>query len=274
MKISVCLIAKDEENYIFEWVAYYRLLGFDEIIIYDNRSGKKFRNILKKLHKNKIIKHVIWDKGLLQAPQISSYRHALHNCKSDWILFVDTDEFLVLHKNENVHDFIANYHSDSTIGAIAINWLMFGDSGQVDFSDAPVVERFTKCAENSFPANHHIKSFIRLNSFIEPVHMHCTATKGRIVFPSGRELQMSDKWGVATETEYEFAQINHYYTKSEGEYHEKMRRGQVACRDFHKAKYFYNLDIFHVNNRNDVVDVSIHKILPQLKEEIWFLKNL
>jgi hypothetical protein len=36
MKISLVCIAKDEDNYIKEWIDYHKKLGFDDIFIYEN----------------------------------------------------------------------------------------------------------------------------------------------------------------------------------------------------------------------------------------------
>lgn len=274
MKTTVCLIAKNEERYFIEWLAYYRLLGFDKIIVYDNRSDISFRNMLRKFACAKLIEHRIWDKGILEAPQISAYRHALKHEKNDWLLFADTDEFLFLRDNINIQEFIAPFHNDPDIGMICLNWRMFGDSSLVEFDDRPVIERFLNCAEDEFPANFHVKSLHRLSLNCPPVHMHACGTLGRMVHASGKELVMSEKWGVAQKIEFENAWINHYYTKSKAEYIAKMQRGQVACRDQHKAKFFYNLDIFNANNRNEVQETEILKILPRLKEEIARLVRL
>jgi hypothetical protein len=35
--IKLIAIAKNEERYMKEWVDYHMSLGFDEIVVYDNR---------------------------------------------------------------------------------------------------------------------------------------------------------------------------------------------------------------------------------------------
>ena len=42
MKIAVCAIMKDENQYIEEWSNHYKNLGFDHIFIYDNNSKIPF----------------------------------------------------------------------------------------------------------------------------------------------------------------------------------------------------------------------------------------
>ena len=38
MKIGVCLIIKNENEYLEEWLTHYRSLGVDKFFIYDNNS--------------------------------------------------------------------------------------------------------------------------------------------------------------------------------------------------------------------------------------------
>ena len=37
-KAAVCLIVKDEDDYILEWLIHYENIGFDAAIVYDNGS--------------------------------------------------------------------------------------------------------------------------------------------------------------------------------------------------------------------------------------------
>ncbi len=268
MKITVCLIAKNETDYFVEWLAYYRLLGFDKIIVYDNRSNQEFRNMLRKFARANLIVHRVWDKGLTEAPQISAYRHAIKNETNDWILFVDCDEFLVLKNSKNINEIIAPLHARTEISLVGINWKMFGDSGLETKDSRPLIEKFTKCAAPEFPANFHIKSFHRVSMMSSKIHMHACETKGQMVHASGKELFMSDKWGVSQTQEFEVAQINHYYTKTYEEYLFKTLRGHPASRDFHPSKYHYDRQVFDINNRNDTEDMSIQPRLDEVKVEI------
>ena len=41
----VCPMIKDEEGFLSEWVAYYQVQGFDQVIFYDNNSTSKFTEL-------------------------------------------------------------------------------------------------------------------------------------------------------------------------------------------------------------------------------------
>ena len=41
----VCPLVKDEEGFLSEWVAYYEMMGFDHIILYDDNSTTSFAEL-------------------------------------------------------------------------------------------------------------------------------------------------------------------------------------------------------------------------------------
>ena len=45
MKVALVCIAKEEDNYIQEWIDYNKKLGFDDIIIYQNIDVNKITGL-------------------------------------------------------------------------------------------------------------------------------------------------------------------------------------------------------------------------------------
>ncbi|WP_369598480.1 glycosyltransferase family 2 protein, partial [uncultured Muribaculum sp.] len=41
-KVSLCLIFKDEEPYLKEWIDYHILIGVDHFYLYNNNSSDRF----------------------------------------------------------------------------------------------------------------------------------------------------------------------------------------------------------------------------------------
>jgi len=269
---AVCMIAKNEGPYLVEWIAHYRLLGFDQVIIYENNSDDNSVAILSALAEAGKIIYRPWKLGAKESPQITAYQDCLRRIRTDWILFVDCDEFLVLHHHERVHDFLQTFDSQPAIGAIGINWRVFGANGQTENDGRLVMERFDRAAEIDFAPNRHLKSFLRVSKVGRNIHMHVSQTSGQIVHASGRELHMKD-WGLSDFVELDVAQINHYYTKSLAEYQVKKRRGQGGAGDNEpQLKYWYSDDVFHAHDRNDVHDASAEKFLDAVREEVANLK--
>ena len=270
---TVCLIAKNEEPYLLEWVAHYRLLGFDEIVVYENNSIDQSLTLLKALAAAGKITCRPWSHGAREAPQITAYQDALAKARTDWMLFVDTDEFLVLHEDRNVREFLKRFDK-TDVTAIGLNWRVFGDSHlKVAETDRLVTERFTWASKVEFPVNGHIKSFIRVSALDDLVSVHICRTTGRPVHASGKPLHMKN-WGISDEIDFDVAQINHYYTKTYAEYEIKKQRGNATVDEKHKRKYtWYHDEAFHGHNRNDVQDVSIAKYHAGLVKEIASLRK-
>jgi len=44
---SICIMVKDEEYYIQEWLEYHRLIGFEHFYIYDNNSEIPVESYIK-----------------------------------------------------------------------------------------------------------------------------------------------------------------------------------------------------------------------------------
>src|ERR1700760_320228 len=58
--ITVCAIVKDERPYLIEWVAYYRLLGFDRMIFYNNDSSDGTGRLLDAMAEMGLVEHRLW----------------------------------------------------------------------------------------------------------------------------------------------------------------------------------------------------------------------
>lgn len=88
MSISLCMIAKDEENFIGTALASIKNF-VDEIIVVDTGSIDKTKEIAKSF--GAIVKESVWQKDF------SYHRNeAISLATCDWILFLDCDEVLQL----------------------------------------------------------------------------------------------------------------------------------------------------------------------------------
>ena len=237
MKVSLVCIAKNEDEYIQEWINYNLKLGFDDIFIYQNdwRCSIEHPNV-KKIEFDGVAK------------QIPSYRDFVinHHSEYDWAAFYDVDEFLVLKKHNNVKEFISDYSEHSAIG---INWAMFGDNGltKVD-GDYSVLKRFTK---RQIIPQRHVKSIVKLNPNIKmrvhgPMDYWVDTDRNRNSGPySIRPLD-------------NVAQINHYFGKTIEEFHQKSSRGKADCTPISCSPEYSKRTIkdFNYFNGNEIEDMT------------------
>lgn len=228
MKVALVCIAKLEDNYIDEWIDYHLKLGFDDIFIYENNWRY-----------NKDREHVIKIPFDGEVKQIISYNTFIQSYAGayDWAAFMDVDEFLVLKKHKNVHEFIIDYQEYDGIG---VNWVLFGDNNLLAPADNySVLNRFTKRQKG---VNEHIKSIIKLN---KKVIM-------RVHNPTNINLIDTNKHNFRgpfnSKGDDTIAQINHYFTKTKSEFIEKRNRGRADC------NFLRSLNEFDYHNFNDIDD--------------------
>ena len=87
MRIALCLIIKDEGQYLEEWLDYHRKVGVDFFIIYDNQSNPPISN------EDKDVTIIKWEDNNIGS-QMRAYKHCSLNFNDfDFIGFIDTDEF-------------------------------------------------------------------------------------------------------------------------------------------------------------------------------------
>lgn len=234
MKIALVCIAKNENNYIQEWIDYNLKLGFDHIFIYKNNWEYEIN------HK---------DVTVIDFPgntkQLPSYNDFISKNVGiyDWGAFFDVDEFLVLKKHNNIKDFISEYKD---YDAVAVNWVLFGDNEltNIENNNYSLIERFTK---RQLGVNHHVKVITKITPNINFVLPHNTNTNWvspeKVIGNGPFNYKGSD----------EIAQLNHYFCKTKEEFKEKIRRGRSDTMS-HR-----NISDFDNHNFNDIVDTSAVK---------------
>jgi hypothetical protein len=231
MKIALVCIAKNEDDYIQEWVNYNKKLGFDDIFIYQN-------DWICQIDEPNLIK--IEFNGLNQ--QTNAYNNFIQNYHNnyDWVAFFDVDEFLVLKKHNNIKEFIMDYDEYSSIG---INWVLFGDNdlNSVD-NNYEVLSRFTKRQSSINP---HIKSIIKLLPNIK-MFVH----NSDVLWVDTNKNTHTGPFNYGGNDD--IAIINHYFCKTKEEFTNKINRGRAD------STIKRDMGDFNGHNFNDVEDLSAY----------------
>lgn len=208
----VCAIAFEEELYIDEWIRYNLALGFSHIYIYDNSET----NILKnKQSANVTVINFPGDKQMLTSRNIFLLQY---KNKHKWVAHIDIDEFIVLKKHKNIMDFLNEYDD---CDSIAINWLMFGTSNQINYRDEPITSRFRYCAAK---VDIHYKCISKIKSIFQCIHSHKPLLNKGSIYDTNRKI-ITEIFNP--EGDDKVAIIHHYYTKSEEEFKSKINRKMV-----------------------------------------------
>jgi hypothetical protein len=236
MTTALVCIAKNEDHYIDEWIAYNIKLGFDHIFIYANDWFFTYAHpqvtVINYPGENK---------------QREAYAHFLVNYRKDftWAAFFDVDEYLVLKKSPTIREFLQDYES---VEAVAINWVMFGDNSLTEVTDDySYLRRFTK---RQIGVNKHIKCILNLTNNSSAMDVHnpydvpATDTNGKKITgpfnPHGDDT---------------IAQLNHYYSRTIEEFKAKCDRGRADA--FIKNDYSFH----SIHNHNDIEDTLARDFL-------------
>lgn len=240
MKTALVCIAKNEEDYLDEWVNYHLKLGFDDIHIYQNNWRWENPHPSAKMH--------VSDGYGVQTKTYNQFANHAYKLY-DWAAFFDVDEFLVLKKHKNVKEFIREYEF---FPAISIHWVFFGDNGHKTIdSDRSVLKRFTKRSKVS---KGHFKTIVKLNVHTRmEIHNH----EG---FSVNTNCSLIDQLDFAGDRPIDIAQLNHYHVKTIEEYKLKIARGR-ASREKNAPDYFKPITEFDKHNFNEVEDLLAYNFL-------------
>jgi hypothetical protein len=214
-KAAVCVIVLDEERYIDEWIQYNLFLGFSHIVIYDNSDRNEMAYLSEKY---KPFVTVIHFPGRFK--QYDAYNHFTlkYKCIYRWGAFIDSDEFIVLRSHNNIESFLKEYCEE---GAVALNWLLFGNNGHLVYENMPVLQRFTRRCR---AVDRHVKAIVNLigvdfiNNSHFPLLIH-----GQIKTTHRKVIEGPYNPGG----DFSIAAVHHYFCKSEEEFDAKCRKGRV-----------------------------------------------
>lgn len=223
-RIALCGIVRNEIRGVVEWLAHYKALGFSDLLIYDNESTDGTSELLRVLDEAGEVVHLPWPHEVGARPQRLAYEHARKHSDADWIAYFDADEFLVLHRDATIGDFLARFDGD--VSAIAVNWIVFGSGGQQAYRPLPVVERFIDALPSGAKESRTVKALGR-RARLSGTGIHRVAVaEGRYVTPSGRDA-VFDGLTASVVPEVTVAALHHYAVKSRQEFEEKRVRGHA-----------------------------------------------
>ncbi len=104
MKISACLIVKNEKDHIRDVLS--SLVGFDEIVVVDTGSVDGTVEAAR-AYTDKVFEDYLWQDDFAAARN-----HALGKCTGDWVFSIDGDEVLEEHGLEKIKKIIESARPD------------------------------------------------------------------------------------------------------------------------------------------------------------------
>lgn len=265
MYLSLCLIVKDENSYLQEWLDYHILLGVEHFWVYDNESSIPVKETLKPyLDSGWVTVHTIEGKGR----QLFAYDHCLrtHGSDSRWIGFIDTDEFIIPRQGISLAEFLKPFES---FGGLGISSLFFGSGGNKIRPDVGQIAGYQWRGPDTLSLNRLVKMIVQPEKVILPISPHSFLFKEGwwCVNESGLRVD-AQRFPCHVEK----IQVNHYYTRSEEEWAKKLSRGRGDAGDPYSDIRWTRIHQFTNVKDGSAVGV-IQKILDHSGSHLKVTKN-
>lgn len=264
--LSVCAVFQNEEFFLKEWIEYHKLIGVEHFYLYDNLSTDRSNEILRPYILSGTVDLIDWpvetrnQNEYLDLLQLPVYNHALEIAKkeTDWIAFIDVDEFILPTRHRNLIDFLNEYKS---YPGLAINWQIYGTSWLERIEDNGLItENLVLKAPTDHSCNQLIKMIVQ-PQYVETIpnpHFfkfydgYCARDSSGTILPFGT---------MGQPVNVEDIRINHYWCGT----HEWLMSQKIPRRE--KWGFVIPDDLLTeiITSYNQVYDNTILKFVPDLK---------
>ncbi|PVA10530.1 glycosyltransferase family 2 protein [Pelagivirga sediminicola] len=275
LKSVIVTTMKNEGPFMLEWIAYNRVIGFTDFLIYTNDCADGTDLIAKRLEELKLAHHR--ENPLKEG--ISPQRTALRDSakqkvaqEADWLLCADCDEFLNVRVGKGRLDDL--YAAVGDADGISVCWKLFGNSGQVEYSEAPVIEQFDRAlGEDEYP-NYRafgMKTLARNNDRFAHLRVHRPLfhlDRGDVAWVDGGgkpmpEAYLDQGWKAYRGFSHDYARLHHYAVRSVDSFLVKRDRGRTNHTDDDQGITYWT-----EMNFNSETDRALHVHLPALRREL------
>lgn len=267
-KIAICAIFKNEALYLREWIEYHKIVGVEHFYLYNNNSEDDYQSVLASYISEGTVTLLQWPQN--QA-QIQCYHDGIDRFKdeTEWMAFIDIDEFIVPNSTDNIYDFLKPFQKKRPV--VIAYWKMFGTSGLLKRdTDGLVTKDLTVCwnkyiniGKIFFNTAFHFDKNNKRNKIL---HHYAWGKWGSISIPPVNIFNKMCTFGKnpiprRVERDNFPLQINHYFTKTYEEYLHKKAKGDVYFKiNPHDEAYFYEHEM-----KSQSVDYKIYKYLIKLE---------
>ena len=227
--VSVMAILKDEAPNMEEWLCHHMAIGVDHFFLYDNGSTDELHDVLKPYADHGVVTTVYFPMRGLQR-DANNHVVRFFGDTTEWIAYVDIDEFLVPERDESITAVMARYPDAEQV---LVSRREFCYSGQRTPVKGLVTETYREYSEQVPRMG---TSQILAKPIIRPrgtanVGIHKAFTvHGRTVNTAG--VATSEEATVIEDPSYANLQMNHYFTKSWQEFQAKRTRATTSTHAF------------------------------------------
>lgn len=220
-RVTIVAILKGEEPFLDEWIAYHRLVGVDRFLLYDNDDRLPLGRLLAR-HGPRVAV-VDWPGEHAELPglnkQTKAYTDALARVDTEWVAFLDGDEFLVVREHADVPAFLADC---GDAGAVQLTWHLFGGGGRLENPREGVTAGLTR--RRALPGR-MTKGVNRVAAVAAIRSAHrCALKPGFAAVDANRRPFTAEPYPGKSDV----AHVNHYMCRSYRDWMKRIERGEAA----------------------------------------------
>lgn len=281
--LACCM--RNEGMFVVEWLAYHRLLGFQDILVFTNNCTDGSDLLLDRLQELGYVTHIRHDPPKGKAPQINAMEIAFKHPKvlaAEWLMHIDADEFVWIETGDGSIKALIDAVGEADV--IALAWKMFGNEGHGWWHGGSVLTSFTRSQGRPMPRAIDHKSIFRHAKFeFATDHMPKSPKVAQVIAKNtaGREISTNSLATGNTRSRYKvpFGQvvfkngcINHYALKTDDVFLMKNDRGDGKGKIGHK-RYYLNGTFHRRFNRNEFEDRKILNRWPETEKLMLEMLN-
>ena len=238
---SLCLIIRDENEYLAEWLRWHLDVGVEHFYIYDHGSKQPVLEFVDGLGREIAEKVTVIDwSGKHKDAQPDAYNDCLNKFRGEsrWIGFVDTDEQIEVKTGQSLPELLKGYERYAGLFSI---WVTYGANGQEKQTKGLLRERFTEVSHGDRWAENVGKLIAQPMYMTDMVIHNGKAADGfEVVNEEQRKI-----YNYSLFAEYPTRNkicVNHYYTKSYEEWMSKLRRGSGHAKFSRRYEEFFKIN--------------------------------
>ncbi|WP_298437004.1 glycosyltransferase family 2 protein [uncultured Jannaschia sp.] len=282
MRVTSITPMKDEGPFILEWLAYHRLIGFDDPIVFTNDCTDGSDLLLDRLDVLGYLRHLPNPSMMLEHGRhhwaVIEYANLMGRLKTaDWVFSFDVDEFLCINTGDGTLAALFAALPDAEV--ISVNQLAFGSGGERSFDERLQIERFVRCQalevpDEGRPSRRGIKTLTSRRAGMARLSNHSPrfdadrAAEVNWVNAGGDPVPMENR---TTEIKvlqgpmvnHDLAQLNHYALRSADSFLVQAARGNANHPD--KAA---SMTYWRRYDHNDVENHAIARWIEPVRAEI------
>ena len=263
-------IVRDQEHYIQEWILFHHAVGVERFVIVlhqcSDRTEEKILRVQKEFGYDIHIHHSD-DSGKVQ---MGVYRWIARNygAATEWLLFLDSDEFLFGDKVFDVKEILAGFER---FGGLSVQQAVFGPDGNIVRPWIPQIDAYKHRLKFEHPLSKGIKTIFQPRKLIDLLSPHIQQVRDGNVRADEKPFTLVDYWRSEEIPIHWPIRFNHYYTRSMQDWVQRCKRG--SCNDA-KTGNAYSVDEFmYITDQATEFDYAALRIMGQYQREIGLLRD-